>query len=315
MRRIPRVALLTGALASLVVGCSGSTNTSALTSAADRVIQAERAHSAAAFCAAVTPAFWAAVRAQAVGELRSLGQRQSIPASCVAGDGAIVRLAGPASSPKAASPHLADIVVHGGHATAVDTAGGAHIPVVFVRASGTWRVDCCTGAQLDDQPTVSYRVPSPSMLPTVTVGQTVIANNQLAHTRPPTLGEIVTFHPPVGADHGTVCGNARQGAGHAQACDRPTARESIQLFIKRVVGLPGDRISIVNGVVIRNGLSEGSAHTIACGTGALCNFPKAITIPPGEYFVLGDDRGISDDSRFWGPVKRAWIVGIVSDLT
>jgi signal peptidase I len=39
--------------------------------------------------------------------------------------------------------------------------------------------------------------------------------------------------------------------------------------------------------------------------------PKAITIPKGEYFMLGDNRGNSDDSRFWGPVPRSWIIGEV----
>jgi len=36
-----------------------------------------------------------------------------------------------------------------------------------------------------------------------------------------------------------------------------------------------------------------------------------ITIPPGDYFMLGDNRGASDDSRFWGPVPQAWIIGKV----
>ncbi len=37
--------------------------------------------------------------------------------------------------------------------------------------------------------------------------------------------------------------------------------------------------------------------------------PKPITIPPNEYFMMGDNRGLSDDSRFWGPVPRSWIIG------
>jgi signal peptidase I len=37
--------------------------------------------------------------------------------------------------------------------------------------------------------------------------------------------------------------------------------------------------------------------------------PKQITIPPDMYFMMGDNRGASDDSRFWGPVPKEWIIG------
>jgi signal peptidase I len=40
-----------------------------------------------------------------------------------------------------------------------------------------------------------------------------------------------------------------------------------------------------------------------------CNLPKPIKIPPGYYFMMGDNRGESDDSRFWGPIPRGWIIG------
>ena len=46
-----------------------------------------------------------------------------------------------------------------------------------------------------------------------------------------------------------------------------------------------------------------------CGNGGACNLPKPITIPPDHYFMMGDNRGASDDSRFWGPVPRDWIIG------
>ena len=92
-----------------------------------------------------------------------------------------------------------------------------------------------------------YRIPSVSMEPTLTVGQRVLANRLIDH---PSVGDVVVFHPPVGADP-MVCGNHAQGEGHAQPCDTPTPGESSQTFIKRVVAGPGDRLSIVNGHAIR----------------------------------------------------------------
>ena len=50
-----------------------------------------------------------------------------------------------------------------------------------------------------------------------------------------------------------------------------------------------------------------------CGGGEGCDFPRRITVPDGHYFLLGDNRGASDDSRFWGPVPLEWIQGRVED--
>jgi signal peptidase I len=161
-----------------------------------------------------------------------------------------------------------------------------------------------------------YKIPSGSMEPTLAIGQRILANRMINH---PSLGDIVVFHPPSGADSLGVatCGVADEGESPSmhyfpRACDVSTPAESSQTFIKRVVAGPGDSISIVGGHVIRNGVRELDPYTYECGGGPDCNFPKPIVIPGGEYFVLGDNRGESDDSRFWGPVKRAWIIGVVT---
>ena len=44
--------------------------------------------------------------------------------------------------------------------------------------------------------------------------------------------------------------------------------------------------------------------------GANCTFPKTITVPAGDYYMMGDNRGDLDDSRFWGPVPQKWIIGV-----
>src|SRR3984957_17116886 len=95
-----------------------------------------------------------------------------------------------------------------------------------------------------------YRIPSGSMEPTLHIGQRILANRLISH---PSVGDVVVFHPPAGADpENATCGNPNQGAGHQQPCDRPTSNESSQTFIKRVVAGPGDTIKIVNGHVYRN---------------------------------------------------------------
>jgi signal peptidase I len=153
-----------------------------------------------------------------------------------------------------------------------------------------------------------YRIPSGSMEPTLSIGQRVLANRILGT---PGIGDIVVFHPPRGADLGDgVCGDPNQGLGHPQACGEPTPTKSTQTFIKRVVGVGGDRIAIINGHVYRNGVKEDDSYILPCSVGGSCNFPKPIVIPPGDYFMMGDNRGASDDSRFWGPVPKDWVIGI-----
>ena len=153
-----------------------------------------------------------------------------------------------------------------------------------------------------------YRIPSPSMEPTLSIGQRVLTNRLINH---PSVGDVVVFHPPHGADPAMpVCGDPKQGAGQSQACDEPTPQESTQTFIKRVVAGPGDTIYIENGHVYRNGVREKDPYIRQCGPDPSCNFRTPIKIPPGDYFMMGDNRGASDDSRFWGPVPDKWVIGV-----
>ena len=56
-------------------------------------------------------------------------------------------------------------------------------------------------------------------------------------------------------------------------------------------------------------MREKDAYTVPCTGGGSCDFPATITIPAGDYYMMGDNRPNSEDSRFWGPVPRSWIIG------
>lgn len=159
-----------------------------------------------------------------------------------------------------------------------------------------------------------FEVPSESMAPTLLRGTILNVHAGAA----PKLGAIVVFYPPAGATQ-EECGPAphrvRPGG---PACSKPIPTEGTAKFVKRIVAGPGDEIYIREGhVYLRSGgrgpfLRQAERYTAPCGASAECNFPTPITIPAGEWFMLGDNRGDSDDSRLWGPVPTSWILGTVS---
>jgi signal peptidase I len=154
-----------------------------------------------------------------------------------------------------------------------------------------------------------YRIPSGSMEPTLEKGQRVLVNRIGMHFNGPHVGEIVVFHPPQDAEQ-EVCGPLPHAVspGHA-ACSMPIGQASSVNFIKRIVAGPGDVIYIKEGHVYRNGKREGDSYIRPCEGGGECEFPTPIKIPPGHWFMMGDNRGESDDSRFWGPVPTSWVIG------
>jgi signal peptidase I len=158
-----------------------------------------------------------------------------------------------------------------------------------------------------------YRIPSESMLPTLKPGQRILVDRFSHHLGgDPKLGDVTVFLPPKGADDGT-CGHAGEGPFYdggeetRRSCSQATRARSETTFVKRVVGMPGDTIAVVGGHVVRNGRRVAEPFASGCSSPA-CNL-SPITIPEGTYFMMGDNRGNSDDSRFWGPVPRDWIIG------
>jgi signal peptidase I len=157
-----------------------------------------------------------------------------------------------------------------------------------------------------------YRIPSGSMLPTVAINQRVLVNRLEMVFSSPHIGDIVVFHPP--KNYGQGCADPNEGQNQAgqyapAACAVAWTQPSSETFIKRVVGLPGDRLSIRNGHVIRNGKPESDRYIAQCDGDESCNFPQTITVPRGDYYMMGDNRPDSEDSRFWGPVPTGWIIG------
>jgi signal peptidase I len=157
-----------------------------------------------------------------------------------------------------------------------------------------------------------YRIPSGSMLPTLQINQRILVDRLGNDFTSPRVGAIIVFHPP--RNYAAGCadpaeGQEPNGQYAATACAVPQLEPSRQTFVKRVVGLPGDRLSIRDGHVYRNGVVERDPYIVPCGGMPACNFPNPITVPPGDYYVMGDNRGDSDDSRFWGPIPKRWIIG------
>jgi signal peptidase I len=159
-----------------------------------------------------------------------------------------------------------------------------------------------------------YRIPSESMLPTLKVGQRVLVNRIGNNFSDPHIGEILVFHPPGPANNeGNGFGASGQCGvdfGGGRPCPHESPREATDVnFIKRVVAGPGDTIAIRDGHVILNGKLQKESFIAPCHPGDECNFPTPIKVPPGHWFMMGDNRGQSDDSRFWGPIPKKWVIG------
>jgi len=128
--------------------------------------------------------------------------------------------------------------------------------------------------------TMRYRVEGPSMQPTLDSGEVLVVNRLLYKLVPPTRGDIVVFHLPL------------------------LSRDDL---IKRVVGLPRETVEIRNHQVWINGNALETPWGLDC---ADCEAGIWL-LEPKEYFLLGDQRAISRDSRTFGPVPEAALVGKV----
>ena len=135
----------------------------------------------------------------------------------------------------------------------------------------------------------TFYIPSGSMEPTLNIGDRIVVNKLSYNFHGPHRGDIVVFTTPPN-----------------EQCAGPPVPD----LVKRIVGMPGETISGSRGVVDVNGkpLAEpwlpkvSSAYTLPFGP---------VKIPKGDYFMMGDNRMDSCDSRSWGPVSGSTFVGHV----
>jgi signal peptidase I len=121
------------------------------------------------------------------------------------------------------------------------------------------------------------RVDGSSMEPTLHNGELVIVDKVSYQIWEPGRGDVIVFHYP---------------------------RNPEKEYIKRIIGLPGDRVDILNGQVYINGEAILEPYIAAAPT-----YPGNWTVNPDSFFVLGDNRNNSDDSHRWGTVPVDYVIG------
>ncbi len=132
-------------------------------------------------------------------------------------------------------------------------------------------------------------IPSGSMLPTLQIDDRLIIDKLTYRFNPPQRGDIIIFTPPESVD----------------AYMPPKASGRKDAFIKRIVGVPGDRIEVVNGKLMINGNALKESYIQEPP-----NYTLTMTqVPNDAYFVLGDNRNNALDSHIWGFVPRDNIIG------
>ncbi|MCX6705154.1 MAG: signal peptidase I [Candidatus Woesebacteria bacterium] len=134
-----------------------------------------------------------------------------------------------------------------------------------------------------------HKISGQSMMPNFQDGEFLLTEKVTYYIRNPQRGDVVVFMPPI---------------------------STTDEFIKRVISLPGEKVMVRAGRVYINDklLNEPYIKSdVSTAGGPFLNDNTEFTVPAGEYFVMGDNRPNSSDSRYWGPITkkvmtgRAWI--------
>lgn len=129
----------------------------------------------------------------------------------------------------------------------------------------------------------TFFIPSPSMVPTLKVHDRLLVDKVTLHAREIRRGDIIVFKRPEGFSDTTI-----------------------KDLIKRVIGLPGDTVDGHDGRVWVNGKALPEPYL---PKGRTTEKFDPVRVPVDNYFVMGDNRAQSFDSRFWGTVPRESVVG------
>ncbi len=149
----------------------------------------------------------------------------------------------------------------------------------------------------------AFWIPSSSMEDTLQINDRVMVNKLAYRLGDLQRGHIVVFDDPRGAEapQETIFEAARRNVMEAIGLSVPRSE-----FIKRVIGLPGERLEIVNNQVLIDGDPIDEPYLKA---GSLMPDFGPIIVPPGGMFVMGDNRNSSQDSRSFGAVPTNTVVG------
>ncbi|MCP6760565.1 MAG: signal peptidase I [Fischerella sp. CENA71] len=128
-------------------------------------------------------------------------------------------------------------------------------------------------------------IPSDSMVPTLHTGDRLVVEKISYSFQPPHLGDIIVFQPP----------ETLQQRGYPKD----------QAFIKRIIGEPGQTVAITGGKVYINGKPLQEDYI---AEPPIQPFTQ-VRVPENEFFVMGDNRNDSNDSRYWGFLPRKNIIG------